>query len=165
MEANIKMNPEADLPKWTDCFKTVFPVNFQVGMIIVGKQLSPAEDRPFLYELSEVTKIEPLKNHPNHLVISTKMVGAFVMKGVYEQSEIVRTMWGKREKEKGEYIHVITNYYDENHLREGINVYSSRYNVENTDIYFISTVDQPEYFQADMSKLGEVRVPENVLLS
>lgn len=149
----IKKNEKfAICPSWEDCFSSVFPVNLKVGSIFTsGGESSLSKEGGRLFQwLRRVTKVEPLKDHPDHLVISSVLVGTTVSKFVYEQVS-VRTNNGF-----GEHKLAVTAYYDEEHTKK----VDCRFpNNEKAEIFFISTSEKPKYYLVDISKFNEVRVP------
>lgn len=156
-------NPKfAILPIWEDCFKIIFPVNLKIGDIFAREVKEGHVDNgsPYCQLLRKVTKIELLKEHPNHLVISSVLVGATISQIICEKIKVY--FWGKKESENGKRKRFVVNYYDEEHVRDPDGYLEKYYKTEEiTEVFFIATNEKPTYYIVDISKLGGAKVPIN----
>ncbi|MDP3836966.1 MAG: hypothetical protein Q8Q67_02605 [bacterium] len=145
----------AILPAWEECFSVVFPVNLKIGDIFAGegKNSHTPEYRQMRQYLRKVTNIEPLKNHPDHVVISSVLVGATIAQIICEKYKV--SIWGRRGSENGQRKRFITSYYDEEHASKP----GYFEEINRTEIYFISTNEKPVYYLVDVSKLSGAKIP------
>lgn len=141
-------------PKDKDCLKIIFPVNFKIGTIYAADRIWRYGFNVSHQFLRKVTKVEILKDYPNHMVVSSVLIGAIISKNIFEK--IQKKFWGLYSKSCGNQELEIIYYYDLAHVEKEDCHYSKK---EKTEIFFISTNDQPNYYEVDLTLLDKVKVP------
>jgi hypothetical protein len=144
-------------PSWHDCLNVIYPLHMSVGTIFAEKGiqfLSGLWDGGYNHQfLKKVTKIEPLTMHPNHLVISSVIVGAIISKRIYERTKF--SFWTEW-KGIGEPKFAVVKYYGEDHVKHDACIYR---NHEKTELFSIFVDGKSQYYAVDFDKLDCVRVP------
>jgi len=154
----MKIDKKFDIyPSREDVLKIVFPINLKIGTIFTGEgkwgSLHYEENQPYCQFLRKVTKIEPLTLHPNHLIISSVIVGAIISRNIYKKTK--SSFWGGV-KGVGESKFAVAEYYDAEYLKAHYSLYDED---EKVEIFFISTDGTPKYYVVDLVRLDCVKVP------